>query len=330
MKKVMRPLAFLLVGGAAALTSCDNSGSKVGKFTTDSGIEYQIVDAGNGPKLAEGQFMEFDFDMTDAKDSVWQTSKGQEIPGIFEFQKMPEGSPASPADALKEMAEGDSMVVTLPAKILFPQDYMRPPMVKEGDTFTMHVRAKKLMAGKEALAARFRELGKEDIAKNIEKSIEMEKEAKELVAKDDQAINDYLKKNDIKAEKTENGVYIEIKEKGDGQAVKAGDQVEVNYAGRTMKGVWFDTSIESVAKEHNLYQEGRPYQAFTFPLGAGRVIKGWDEGVEGLTVGTKATLYIPSGMAYGAQAMGDKIAANSNLVFDIEVVGVKGADAPAK
>ena len=79
---------------------------------------------------------------------------------------------------------------------------------------------------------------------------------------------------------------------------------------------------KTVAKEQGIYQEGRPYQPFTFPIGQGRVIKGWDEGIGLLNVGTKATLYIPSTLGYGSRSAGAVIKPNSILVFDVELLEI--------
>lgn len=103
---------------------------------------------------------------------------------------------------------------------------------------------------------------------------------------------------------------------GKGKEAVAGKVVEVNYTGwlhdaKSVKprGTQFDSSV------------GRG--PFSFPLGAGRVIKGWDEGVVGMKVGGKRTLIIPSEMAYGARGAGGVIPPNAALIFDIELLDVK-------
>ena len=96
---------------------------------------------------------------------------------------------------------------------------------------------------------------------------------------------------------------------GTGAEASAGKQVTVNYVGMLENGQVFDASAN-----HG--------QAFTFSLGAGQVIKGWDEGIAGMKVGGKRHLVIPADMAYGAQAVGS-IPANSTLIFDVELVGVQ-------
>jgi FKBP-type peptidyl-prolyl cis-trans isomerase len=97
---------------------------------------------------------------------------------------------------------------------------------------------------------------------------------------------------------------------GTGAEAKAGDKVTVNYVGMLTNGQVFDASAN-----HGT-------QGFSFTLGAGQVIKGWDQGVAGMKVGGKRELVIPASLGYGAQAMGP-IPANSTLVFQVELLDVQ-------
>ena len=81
--------------------------------------------------------------------------------------------------------------------------------------------------------------------------------------------------------------------------VEAGDEVYVNYIGWELNGEIFDTSLEDIAIEADLYQQGRTYQPMPFVVGAGRMIEGFDDGVLGMKVGEKKTLTIPPEKAYG-------------------------------
>lgn len=97
---------------------------------------------------------------------------------------------------------------------------------------------------------------------------------------------------------------------GTGEAAVAGQNVSVHYTGWLENGKKFDSSVD----------RGQP---FSFPLGAGRVIKGWDEGVQGMKVGGKRKLTIPSNLGYGARGAGGVIPPNATLIFDVELLGVK-------
>lgn len=97
---------------------------------------------------------------------------------------------------------------------------------------------------------------------------------------------------------------------GEGAEAVPGTQVTVNYVGMLPDGTIFDASAN----------HGQP---FTFSLGAGQVIPGWEQGVAGMKVGGKRQLVIPPELAYGARGAGDVIPPNATLVFEVELVGVQ-------
>jgi FKBP-type peptidyl-prolyl cis-trans isomerase len=89
-----------------------------------------------------------------------------------------------------------------------------------------------------------------------------------------------------------------------------------------MDGTIFDTSIAEIAKSAGLYNPGRPYEPYQFPLGTGSVIKGWDIGIGLLRPGAKGVLYLPSSFAYGERGSGPTIPPNAILIFDVELVEI--------
>ena len=110
---------------------------------------------------------------------------------------------------------------------------------------------------------------------------------------------------------TASGLTYIITQKGTGAQLKVGDTVKVHYTGLLTNGVKFDSSLD----------RGEPIE---FPLGKGRVIKGWDEGILKLRVGDRAILYIPPALAYGSKGAGNgAIPPDATLIFIIEVIGVK-------
>lgn len=108
---------------------------------------------------------------------------------------------------------------------------------------------------------------------------------------------------------TNTGLQYEDTVIGDGQVAQAGDTVEVHYIGTLSDGTKFDSSVD----------RGQP---FSFNLGAGQVISGWDEGVAGMAIGGKRTLIIPPELGYGQQSVGD-IPADSTLHFNVELLAIK-------
>ncbi len=109
---------------------------------------------------------------------------------------------------------------------------------------------------------------------------------------------------------TESGLIYEDITKGTGATAQAGQMVSVHYTGWLTNGTKFDSS-----KDRN--------QAFNFSLGAGQVIRGWDEGVAGMQVGGVRKLTIPPQLGYGARGAGGVIPPNATLVFEVELLGVK-------
>ena len=105
------------------------------------------------------------------------------------------------------------------------------------------------------------------------------------------------------------GLIVEEVIVGEGALAQSGQSVEVHYTGWLTDGTKFDSS-----KDRN--------DPFVFPLGAGHVIKGWDEGVEGMKVGGTRKLTIPPALGYGARGAGGVIPPNATLVFEVELLGV--------
>ncbi|WP_375560123.1 FKBP-type peptidyl-prolyl cis-trans isomerase [Bernardetia sp. OM2101] len=122
-------------------------------------------------------------------------------------------------------------------------------------------------------------------------------------AEQDQILQDYFTENNITPQKTESGLYYVVDQQG--TAIQTGETITVNYEGTLLSGEKFDSSFD----------RGTP---FSFPLGAGQVIQGWDEGIPLIGKGGKGTLYLPSHLGYGARGSGS-IAPYSILVFRVEV-----------
>ena len=106
------------------------------------------------------------------------------------------------------------------------------------------------------------------------------------------------------------GLQYEDLKVGDGQVAENGQTVSVHYTGWLTDGTKFDSSLDA----------GKPFE---FALGAGQVIRGWDEGVKGMKVGGKRKLTIPPDLGYGAQGAGGVIPPNATLVFEVELLGVR-------
>lgn len=112
---------------------------------------------------------------------------------------------------------------------------------------------------------------------------------------------------------TTSGLQIEDVVTGSGEAAQAGDHVSVHYTG------WLYENGQAGGKFDSSKDRGDP---FSFPLGAGHVIKGWDEGVQGMKIGGTRRLIIPASLGYGARGAGGVIPPNATLLFEVELLGV--------
>ena len=121
-------------------------------------------------------------------------------------------------------------------------------------------------------------------------------------------------KKESKMKTTPSGIQYEDTQEGTGASPKTGQTCVMHYTGwlweKGAKGKKFDSSLD----------HGKPFE---FPLGQGRVIKGWDEGVATMKIGGKRTLLIPPGLGYGARGAGGVIPPNATLLFEVELLGVK-------
>ena len=122
------------------------------------------------------------------------------------------------------------------------------------------------------------------------------------------------------APKTETGNMTELIKTdvklGTGDVATAGKNVSVHYTG----WLYDPTAMDHHGKKFDSSRDRN--EPFEFPLGGGRVIKGWDVGVEGMKIGGQRTLIIPASMGYGARGAGGAIPPNATLVFDVELLGV--------
>ena len=136
-------------------------------------------------------------------------------------------------------------------------------------------------------------------------------------------IKKYIADNKLNVTKTDSGLYFVITKQGTGANIANGDTAVVNYAGRLLyTGKVFDTNIKEEAVKAKLQHiEMRPFQPIRFPVGQHQVIAGWDQGLLLLNKGAKATLVIPSALAYGERGY-QEIPGNAPLVFDIEVLDI--------
>jgi len=283
---------------------------------TASGLKFTVMKKGDGKDIQVKQIMVIDYSFKDGKDSVWYDTRKNPYPMIMKKQAKPQDG-----DALMEciymLTKGDSVTVKMSVKDFFTKSLRQPvpPKVDSTSFFTFYITMKEAMDSLQF--AKYRE---ELVAKQNEKALRQEKEQ---LTKDSVIIANFLKEKNISALTTPSGLRYVITKPGKGENVKDGQTAKVNYAGYLLNGKYFDTSIEAVAKENNIYQQGRGYAPYPVPVGQGRVIRGWDEALKLMNKGCKMTIYVPSSLAYGPQKRSEDIVENSILAFDMELTDIE-------
>lgn len=303
MKKVLS-IALAAMTCAVLMTACNNNFKK-----TANGLEYRFettVADGQQPQAGDllvGELilrLEGDTLFTNAgnPDRIFQVAERTMFKGDIQ-------------EGLLMMHVGDKAIFKIPADSIasFMGANQMPKQYQQG-------------AGQSF----YYEVSLMDIVTKDELAQEQANYVKEMESrKENEAatLSKYIADNNITAKPTNSGLYIIIKEKGNGPKVAEGKKVTVNYTGRTVEGNMFDTSREADAKEGGIYMNGREYNPFSYTVGAQPMIKGWEEGLMGQTVGTKLTLVMPSEIAYGSRGAGKDIQPYTSLVFDITIESVE-------
>lgn len=284
---------------------------------TLSGLKFTIVKAGDGVTVKPGEVLMFNFVFKDSKDSVWRDTYEMDFPP---YAVIPDTAMIKNEDGMTQMlrmlSKGDSVKLDIHIKDFF-KDIVRSPMPPQFDStlvFTYRIKAENIMS-QDSFAVYQREF--------------FAKKEKEQISKDEMAIDAYLTKNNITAVKTESGLRYIVTQAGTGENGKPGQIASVNYSGYTLEGEYFDSNVKEVAQEKGLYMAQRePYQPYDVTIDRSSVIKGWHEALKVLNKGAKATVIIPSGLAYGPQQRSEVIKPNSVLIFEMEVVDLKDAPVP--
>ena len=305
----MRKISYLLVLITVAFAACKDGGYTKG----GEGMEYKIIADGSGEKIKPGQYVEFEMLALlkkGTKDSILSSSRELGAPQIMMYD-----SNALPPQYFKIFAmlrKGDSLSTRVSTDSLFKKDEgSMPPFMAKGQMLYTNIRITNIYKTREE-ADKAREaamLKQEELAK-----VKNAEQAKT----DDKLLNEYFAKNNIKPVKTAKGVYVQIIQQGTGPLMDTTNFTKVNYTGRTLEGIMFDSNTDP-AKGHvepltvNLTPD--------YTLG-NTVIPGFSEGLRMLNPGSKAKIFIPSGLAYGRAGNGGEIKPNTIIVFDIDVLSM--------
>lgn len=288
---------LLIVSAFAALTTLFTSCKDGDWETSPTGLKHQFLKNEEGENIQVGDVVQMHVKYSTSKDSVLFNSFTTPQPITMEV-------PASQfkgsfEEAVCLLSEGDSAKFLIAADSIFRKEYgaVRPAFIDSGSYLTFVVKVLK-KEKKEAYASR------------------MEKEKAERSGKqkaiDKELIEKYVAEKGLKTNVTESGIHIQIVKEGKGTVPVTGDTVGVQYTGRTLDGKVFDSSRK---------EDGGMGSPFDFVLGVTPIIQGWQEGVAKLKQGDRATLIIPSTLAYGEQST-PRFGPNSVLTFDVEIVKV--------
>lgn len=283
-----------------SLAACGQKEKK--ELVTPSGFPYTHTKVGT-EKANPGDFLSFTLKIEGSDDRVLQDLT--EGPNMPVMQLPTEEDPliqANPIlEALENAAVGDTVVITMPIDSL--------PQVKGNPQFAnltfLKYTSVLIDIQDETTKKAADEVMRLDQESAMEESKKRIPEVSEMIAG---TLKEY-KSGKLKTEKLESGLKYVIHEQGEGAQAVDGMSVSVDYYGVTMDGKMFDNS----------FRAGRPY---TFPLGAGQVIKGWDLGIPLLKVGGKATIFIPYELGYGEAGSPPNIGPKAELVFYVELTDV--------
>lgn len=308
-------VAILLCGFSLQVTAQNPTPPNFKK--TGTGIDYFfVVDKPGGLKPKEGDQIKINMVSIVGNRYLYnsfQQNKGKPV----EFGVAKPAFKGDIIEVISLMTAGDSVVCLMDADNVYKNTKQKKPdFVKKGDKIQYMIKL---------VSVKTKEVLQKEQQANINKQVKeqlakQQKEEQKQTAIQEKELQKYFIANNITPLKTASGLYYVIKEEGKGDKPVMNDTVSLNYRGKLTDGTIFDSNIDSAF--HHM-------TPFEFPLGVNRVIKGWDEGVALLPLGSKATFIIPSRLGYGAQAMPGNannakgIPANSILIFDVELLSNK-------
>lgn len=261
---------------------------------TPGGLEYKIYTSNTGDKIAAGDLVFFKL-IAKVSDSVlFNTYKNTHVPNM-NLAVRENFAKGNFEEGLTLLTTGDSALFMISADSFF-QVYIgspAPPFIKKGERISFNIKVDSFIS-KKVQAER----------KTIQELEMVEKQKNEALS-----IDDYVAKSGVKYTKTASGVYYIITKATKGAMGAEGDLISANYTGKLFSGKEFDSNSKS----------GKPFE---FQLGTHQVIAGWDEIFALLHEGEKATVIIPSALAYGAQGAGEDIGPFTPLTFDVELLKI--------
>jgi FKBP-type peptidyl-prolyl cis-trans isomerase FkpA len=300
----MKKNLMFLVVAAVGFASC-NGGFK----QAPGGMLYNIHVDKSGPKIKEGDFLSVNVVAKTEGDSVLMSTYEQGIHSNLVYRKSPPGDVMS---VFPFLTEGDSVTVKTNIDSVYKKGMRRPPF--KGKYIVYELKVEKVIPHGNAKP--------NDTTWNNEIK-------KYLAAGNDKLRNGeaakmkkYIDDNKLVGTTTPSGLFYVVDQPGVGDKPAVNDTAKVYYTVKFLNGKILETNIKEVAQKNNNYNPGLPYKPIPVPVGVHKVIPGWDEGLQLMNKGEKATFVIPSKLAYGEQGYAGAIPPYSTLVFNIQIVDI--------
>jgi len=287
-------VALLLL--SVSITSCDSAGGS--NDMTSNGFKYTIHKGGSDEMASSGEFQIFQIDLRDEKDRMIQSTAGYPEPPSMKLDTTGKTDAGIPpiGEVLAQMSVGDSAV------ILFPVDSMKQtdPRLDTIETLKYVIILRDVMSDEDMTAKRMQ--AQAELQAVMEANQARLPEVEKLSAD----MHSQHKAGTVKWQEGPDGLKYIIHEEGTGPTAKPGDRISAQYYGyMPTDGSMFDTS----------FRGGNP---FSFTIGNREVIQGWDIAFQQFNEGTKATIFLPSEIAYGERGSG-RIPGGSDLMFYVEL-----------
>ncbi len=287
-------LSYLLMVAVVLSSACSKKSRKA-----PNGLEITVLREGEGAFAAAGQYVVMNMVYKDAKDSVWDDTRKRVVPMVFQVPDTSDiKNEKGIESAFRMLKKGDSLLVKVTTQSFFENSLRRPvpPNIKPESEFTFYFGVSDV-TGEEGMRLIMEKIQ----AQEYEKS---RGQREGQLAADTVAIDAYLAARNIVAVKDKSGLRYVVTKTSVGEKPALSSTIIATYKGSLM-----DTG--------EMFQEG----PLEYPLT--QLIKGWQIAFPLLSKGSKATLYVPSSLAYGANGMPPQIPGNANLIFEVELKDFK-------
>jgi FKBP-type peptidyl-prolyl cis-trans isomerase FkpA len=315
-KNAMKKSLVILFAATLGLAACNNYEKGPG------GLMYKVHHSAGNEKIKEGDIIKLNFIQKNEKDSIMANTYDLEQPQVFPVGKKQYAGDMN--DVLYLFGEGDSATFKLDLDTMAKYSGTPKPEALKNDKFLVFtVKVEKVLKkGAKETDSAFQEKAKDFFMKDYQAAIDKHKSTEAG------KIKKYIADNNLKVQTTASGLQYVISTPGAAEKPAVGDTIMVNYTGKLTtkktdgKDNIFDTSDAKIAKESGKFNAAAQYGPREFALG--KAIPGFDEGLQMLGKGGKATFIIPSKLAYGENGMPQGgINPYTPLVFEVELTDIK-------